>query len=235
MQTVSEAILIQVRPFGDDKYLATVFSKQLGKFSGMVKGGKKKAAELQIGNVVEVERFRRLETQLGTLVVDSLHNPSSAAFNNLVGLQVVHYLCEMLGKGLREGDAHIHLYEATKQLLKSLDQEDIWQRIALYELQFLASTGYGVSLSEDNSVREEGDDSPLKYVSPKSGRAVSEQAGEPYKHKLLLLPELFGGKSKDFLDVFKLSGHFLCQAFPEQRFEARRELINLGRTSEFKS
>ncbi len=53
----------------------------------------------------------------------------------------------------------------------------------------------------------------LIYVSPKSGRAVSRRAGEPYRDKLLPLPGfLIGGKGGDAGDVLaalKLTGSFL--------------------------
>jgi DNA repair protein RecO (recombination protein O) len=55
----------------------------------------------------------------------------------------------------------------------------------------------------------------LIYVSPKSGRAVSASAGEPYRDKLLPLPQ-FLTKQRSALvtdaDVrlgFALTGHFL--------------------------
>jgi DNA repair protein RecO (recombination protein O) len=47
----------------------------------------------------------------------------------------------------------------------------------------------------------------LIYVSPKSGRAVCAEAGEPYKDKLFRLPDFYG--EFDIADGLRLTGYFL--------------------------
>jgi len=60
-------------------------------------------------------------------------------------------------------------------------------------------------------------------VSPKSGRAVSRQAGEPWKDRLLLLPaflrEAVAGdpSPQDVADGFVLTGFFLARHVLEPR------------------
>ena len=59
-----------------------------------------------------------------------------------------------------------------------------------------------------------GSNQALAYVSPKSGRAVSLQAGEPYRERLLRLPAFLteaGGppSAADVADGLKLTGFFL--------------------------
>ena len=53
------------------------------------------------------------------------------------------------------------------------------------EADLLEELGYGLDLS---CCAASGVTDNLVYVSPKSGRAVSSLAGEPYKSKLLPLP-----------------------------------------------
>ena len=75
-----------------------------------------------------------------------------------------------------------------------------------------------------------GDAEDLEYVSPKSGHAVSRQAGEPYKDKLLPLPSFLKPEKGDVTEeeVMKgiaLTGYFLehwvfthhSKGVPEQR------------------
>ena len=63
----------------------------------------------------------------------------------------------------------------------------------------------------------------LVYVSPKSARAVSRQAGEPWKDKLLVLPaflrESYGDdpSPQDIADGFELTGFFLARHVLEPR------------------
>src|SRR5216683_397492 len=54
-----------------------------------------------------------------------------------------------------------------------------------FELRLLAELGFGLDLSV---CAASGVETDLVYVSPKSGRAVSRQAGEAWKDKLLVLP-----------------------------------------------
>jgi DNA repair protein RecO (recombination protein O) len=57
----------------------------------------------------------------------------------------------------------------------------------------------------------------LIYVSPRSGRAVSREAGDPYKDRLLVLPGFLlasQNATPDSAEVaagLKLTGHFLLE------------------------
>ena len=44
----------------------------------------------------------------------------------------------------------------------------------------------------------------LKYISPRTGRAVTKEVGEPYKSKLIEIPEfIFGGSNVNDLELKK--------------------------------
>ena len=62
-------------------------------------------------------------------------------------------------------------------------------RMARFELQLLSELGFGLDLE---SCAATGSTAELVYVSPKSGRAVSRAAGEPWRDKLLRLPAFLG-------------------------------------------
>lgn len=225
MQISGEGIVLKVKPQSRGSFWVCLFTKQFGKLSGMVTGGSKRLGDLQIGNVVEFEHSRRLESQLGSFQFDVLSVPSSKVMDNPVRLQAVQYVCDLLNLSMHEGESHANLYSKTYEFLTHIERINAFEGIAFWELKFLTSIGYGLSLNDDASVREKGDNSPLVYVSPRSGRAVSELAGMPYKDKLLPFPALFGGKSKDFLDVFNLTGHFLSIALEGKVLDSRTQFI----------
>ena len=83
-----------------------------------------------------------------------------------------------------------------------------------FEAEILAQMGFGLDLS---CCAATGVTEKLIYVSPKSGRAVSVAAGEPYKSRLLPLPAfLLRGGAKppspsEIRDGFKLTGFFLMR------------------------
>jgi DNA repair protein RecO (recombination protein O) len=83
--------------------------------------------------------------------------------------------------------------------------------IARFELDFLAELGFGLDLG---SCAATGATADLIYVSPKSGRAVSGDAGEAYRDRLLRLPAFLhtGAEpesASDLADAFSLTGFFL--------------------------
>ena len=65
-----------------------------------------------------------------------------------------------------------------------LDARRAGPRMVRFELQLLSELGFGLDLA---SCAATGATIELVYVSPKSGRAVSRAAGEPWQDKLLPL------------------------------------------------
>lgn len=239
MNQQATGIIIHTRKLGESSFLVTIFSEELGKIKGMARGSKKNPANLQIGNIVRVDWKRRLSNQLGSFKLEVISMPAAKCFNSSHKMQCLNYLSEILVGGLADEEPHQHLYEKTIEFLDHIEQPNIWERLAFYELNLLVSLGYGLSLTQEKAVRGK-ENTPLMYVSPKSGRAVSEHMGEPYKSKLLPLPELFGGKTKEsdeknneFLDVFSLTGHFLTKAVDGKRLKERSQLIELGKQVNF--
>jgi DNA repair protein RecO (recombination protein O) len=97
----------------------------------------------------------------------------------------------------------------------------------------LQELGFGLDLSECAAT---GVDADLAYVSPRSGRAVSRDAGQPYCSMLLKLPAFLlddaapAGEG-DIAAGFALTGHFLERDVLEPHGlampQARERLIGL--------
>ena len=104
----------------------------------------------------------------------------------------------------------------------------------------LAELGFGLDLANCAAT---GATTDLVYVSPKSGGAVSRQAGEPWRDKLLRLPPFLreaddgsnGWSDQDLHDGFELTGRFLLRHVLEPRgqghSDAREGFINAVTTS----
>lgn len=112
---------------------------------------------------------------------------------------------------LPEREAHLSLYKRSEQLLDLLGQDEIWPLAYLkWELALLEGLGFGLDLS---CCAVTGATDGLIYVSPKSGRAVSEQgAGEWANRMLPLSPVLLGqgdAEDADIVQALKTTGYFL--------------------------
>ncbi len=224
----SEAIVLSAKSSGEKGAVLDVFTEKFGRMRGFVRVTSKKKAALQIGNTLNITQRKRLETQLGTFTVELLAQPTARVLDNFTALQTTQYLCDLLKMILPEEHAYQELYYKTKNFLNGLGQPDLWQRLAFYELELLRTLGYKLSLSEESAVPCDAG-TPLIYVSPKTGRAVSIATGKPYKDKLFTLPYIFGGATAeeaiDRQNTFRLTGYFLEKALHNPLPPKRAELL----------
>lgn len=232
MQISGEGVILKVKPQSKGAYLLVLFSKDYGLLKGFATGSKKVKADFEIGNVVEFAHTRRLDHQLGVFYIDVLKNIGSRNLSNVNFMLILQYLCDLHLKFLAEELPLPNLYQ---EFLKFLEKKHsgLWFALGLYEVKFLQSIGYGLSMDEEDAVRGEGDNSPLFYVSPKSGRAVTKRMGEPYKDRMLVLPHVFGGQSKEILDLLNLTGHFLRVAFDGDILPSRSNLLQIAVETNF--
>src|SRR5262249_6213114 len=191
---------------------------------------------LQPGNRISSTWRARLDEHLGLYTIEGL-DVRAASFlpvpHALYGMTHLAALCRLLP----ERDPHAHIYAALDGVLDGLlDPRQARLGVVCFELQLLAELGFGLDLAR---CAVSGSDSDLIYVSPKSGRAVSRQAGAPWKDKLLPLPAFLGEtadqpsagepSSQDIADGYALTGFFLLRHVLQPRgldlAEARASFI----------
>jgi DNA repair protein RecO (recombination protein O) len=189
---------------------------------------------LQIGNHVEAAWKGRLADHLGALTVELRRGFAGEAMNDAAALAALMSFAALV-RLLPERDPHASLYEVTLFVLGYLDDRHVWPALMVrWELSLLDELGFGLDLS---SCAATGATSDLVYVSPRSGRAVSRDAGEPYKDKLLALPAFLRGPTqaavtaRDVAAGFALTGYFLDSRVLAPRElsmpEARRRMVEL--------
>lgn len=238
MEFRDQGIIISLRKYGEFDAVIDVLTAEHGRHAGLVKGGmgRRQRGTLQPGNEVTLTWRGRLESQLGSYSVE-LHNARSASFLDYPSkLGVLNSVCAILSVSLAEREQHRALYEGLQVLLDMLEQVDIqpqnWGALLVcWEIGLLSELGFGLDLS---CCAATGVTDDLIYVSPKSGRAVSREAGRPYHDKLLALPPfLLGGGEvsvDDVRDGLHLSEFFLERyvLYPHNKKipQARRMLMD---------
>ncbi len=208
MEWTGEALLIGVRRHGESSVIAEAMVAGRGRYAGLVRGGRstKLAATLQPGNTIQLTWRARLEDHLGNLTVELLRARAAELIADRDRLFLSQLICEHLHL-LPERDPHDRLLGMALSLLDSaLDGAEL----ARFELALLDELGFGLDLA---SCAATGVTADLAHVSPKSGRAVSRAAAEPYKDRLLPLPSFLharGNASPDDISAaLRLTGHFL--------------------------
>jgi hypothetical protein len=127
-------------------------------------------------------------------------------------LSALQSACSLCDQAVPEKEGSVGLYQGMLALLNILEEEIWGAAYIMWEIALLRELGFSLDLS---TCAGGGDKNMLAYVSPKTGRAVSYQAGEPYKDKLLPLPSFLkpNGGSFDPDDV--QTGLQLTQFFLE--------------------
>lgn len=226
MNWSDEGIILSVRPHGETAAVVELLTRVHGRHTGLVHGGRshKQRPVLQTGNHVDASWKGRLAEHLGHMTLELRTGYAAQAMDDATALTGLTSLAA-LSRLLPERDPHPNLYEITLFVLGFLDDPTVWPALMVrWELALLAELGFGLDLAECAAT---GANDALIYVSPKSGRAVSASAGEPYRDRLLPLPAflLKGRRSgavvtdADVINGLKLSRYFL-----EHRVLAPREM-----------
>ena len=236
MNWSDEGVILSVRAHGETAAVVEILTRAHGRHMGLVHGGRsrKQRPVLQIGNHVDATWKARLADHLGHMNLELIHGYAAGAMDDPAALAGLTCLCT-LGRLLPERDPHPNLYEVTLFVLAYLDDARVWPALlARWELALLDELGVGLDLTQCAAT---GINDDLIYVSPKTGRAVSASAGEPYRDRLLALPPfLLPGRRAavapgDIESAFALSGHFLetrvFQPRDEQMPDARTRLLTL--------
>lgn len=210
MEWRDEGMIVGVRPHGETAAILEVLTREHGRHAGVVHGGasRKKAPVLQPGNQVEVEWRARLEEHLGSYRVELLHSRTTI-LSDRRALAALNAVCGLICFAMPERMDLRPVYDDTIALVEGLQASAPgWQQhYALWELHLLEALGYGLDL---RACAATGVTDNLIWVSPNSGRAVSQAAGEPYADKLLPLPAfLRGGDGGTVLDALTTTGYFL--------------------------
>lgn len=233
MEWVDQAIVLGARPFGEGKLVAEVFSREHGRFGGVVHAGRKSQPILQAGNIVHAGWKARLADQLGFFSPLELSEPhATRLLDDAVALAGLSSAVALVRGAAPERHAYPQLYDALVVLIEAMPHKEIWPALyARFELGLLAALGYGLDLSRCAVTGETGN---LAWVSPRTGRAATYDAGAPHADVLLRLPPFLVDpeaecEEGDVADAFALAGFFLERRLFDHKGEglpeARRRLI----------
>ena len=218
MEWRDEGLIIGVRRHGEASTIVEAMTRAHGRHLGLVRGGRsaRLRATLQPGNTIGLVWRARLDEHLGSYAVEPLSLRAGRLMGSGLALAGINYLAALV-RVLPERDPHEGVYEAATLIADALDDRALAPTlIARFEAQILAECGFRLDLG---SCAATGATDRLVYVSPKSGRAVSAEAGAPWRDRLLPLPpflredaSLEGQPSADEIaDAFRLTGFFLAR------------------------
>ena len=216
MEWRDEGLVIGVRRHGEHSAIVEAMTRAHGRHLGLVRGGRSARLNgaLQPGNTLGLVWRARLDEHLGHFAVEPLSLRAGRLIGSAMALAGVNYL-GALARLLPERDPHQAVYEALTVIVERLDDEALAPPlVARFEAQILAECGFRLDLGRCAAT---GASEGLAYVSPRSGRAVSLEAGAPWRDRLLPLPAFLREGAKletrpsadEIADGFRMTGFFL--------------------------
>lgn len=236
MDWSDDGIVLSARKYGENAVIVTLLTQANGRHAGLVRGGTGRRARgiYQPGNRVRATWRARLADHLGSYTCELTDSWAADILDDSLRLMALSAACALAEATLAEREPHPVLYEGLTYLLSSLASRPDrleekghgnggggvaapWPaRYVRWELELLRELGFGLDLA---SCAVTGTTDELVFVSPRSGRAVSREAGAPYRDRLLPFPAFLaatGAADEDGLvsrddinDGLALIGHFL--------------------------
>ncbi|MEL6365144.1 MAG: DNA repair protein RecO [Pseudomonadota bacterium] len=217
MEWSDEGVVLSARAHGENHAVVELFTERHGRAAGLVYGGqgRNKAPMLQTGNGVAATWSAKSEGQLGRFALEPMAPRAALALANAEALRHLTAACGVVAATLAEREPHPALYDAFLVLLDAVDDGTVFAPLlAKFELMLLQDLGFGLALDRCVATGAKGPNLVLTHVSPKSGGAVSAEAAEPYKDKLLPLPAFLWRPGEEptadeVRDALRLSRHFI--------------------------
>lgn len=214
MQWTDEGIIIGTRRHGETSLIVELMTAEHGRHLGLVRGGRSRKQQplLQPGNSVTATWRARLDEHLGNFTLEATTQRAALLMESQAGLYGVQILGALI-RLLPERDPHGQVYAALEAILGWLGKPVAGGALIVrFEVLMLEELGFGLDLYQCAAT---GVTEDLAYVSPKSGRAVSRSAGEPWRERMLPLPGFLRETPAetpavdDVVDAFRLTGYFL--------------------------
>lgn len=239
MEWIDDGIIVAIHRHGESSIRVSLLTRQHGRHAGLIRGGSKGTARgiLQVGNIVRARWRARLAEHLGTLTCELTEAVAARHIDHSKRLACLVAACAVTETALPEREPHLRVFDGLTALLAVLDAGAGWgSAYVKWEVGVLGDLGFGLDFSQ---CAVTGGKHQLHFVSPRTGRSVSEAAAGGYRNRLLRLPSfLLGqgatGSKEEVAQALALTGYFLDRHVyrPCNRSlpEARVRLANIFQT-----
>ena len=186
MNISDQGIIISSKAFQETSAIVNVFTRENGLQSGIANNIKspKNAHIYLAGNFVDFSWNARLATHMGSVKCELIKAYGAKVMHNKLRLYAMNSILSLIQGTLKPHEKYTALFDVLHQYASQ--EKFVFLDYIKTELFLLQEIGYSLDLSACAST---GDTENLTFVSPKSGKAVSYEAGKPYESMMLKLPE----------------------------------------------
>jgi len=228
MNISDQGIIISSKAFQETSAIVTVFTRENGIQSGIANNIKspKNAHIYLAGNFVDFAWNARLATHMGSVKCELIKAYGAKVMHNKLRLYAMNSILSLIQATLKPLEKYTDLFDVLHQYAAK-DDFSFLDYIKT-ELFLLQEIGYSLDLSACAST---GTAENLTYVSPKSGKAVSNEAGKPYEGMMLKLPAFLRLNIDEschiqISDAMNLTGYFFKRhVFMSNKDPVAREMF----------
>ena len=213
MEWRDHGIVLGERRHGESGAIVTLLTAEHGRHAGRVRStqGARTRGIFVPGNLVLASWRARLDEHLGTYTAELVTPFAARLLEDPGRLACLASACALTDLALPEREPHPRAFAALGALMEDAQAPGWAAAYVRWELGFLAELGFGLDL---RWCAVTGTTADLRYVSPRTGRAVSEAAAAPWRDRLLGLPAFLidptaAASADDLRAGLALTGHFL--------------------------
>lgn len=190
MKWQADGTIVEVLSYGENAYLVEIFTQTHGKYRGISRKTKKSPSMLQVGRFLKASWSARLESQLGTWILED-HTLQPIRFSilleNPLGLTALLSIASLCKDLIPERQLYPKLYEAFQSVLETLNAppKRLIYIFFRFKLLLLQELGYGLDFSK---CAVTGQQTRLTHLSPNTGKGVCADIAKLYPGKLVELP-----------------------------------------------
>lgn len=209
MEWQDHGIVLSAKPYGETGTITVLMTRDHGRHAGLVRGQRIRA-QLQPGTLVSAHWRARLAEHLGTFTVEPAASVAALVIDDPLRLAALASACALVEQAAPERSAYPNIHDGLLSLIELLPGDHWDAAYVQWEIGLLRALGFGLDLERCAAT---GSNDHLAYVSPRTGRAVSRSAAEPYADRLLALPGFLIGQGEAdpaaVADGLALTGHFI--------------------------
>ena len=149
----TDAFVLRVTEFSETSCVATLFTREFGKITGLAKGARRRKSAfesaLDVLSIVRLVFLRKNTGGLELLTEARLERRFRSGATDLGRFYAALYLAELLSAFTEEHDSHVELYDLALQSLTALDQPGTATGLELLKFEFgmLSQVGHAPMLS----------------------------------------------------------------------------------------
>jgi DNA repair protein RecO (recombination protein O) len=206
-------VLLEKKKLGEKSLIVKIFSKNNGLLSGAVNNASSKqvARSINPGNLISFNWQARLVEHLGVFRFELVKPISFKIFSSPLKMHLIQSMLAILTFALPEGVIESNIYDKTVTFIDMLaDRDDSLMDYLEFEIDILSELGFKIDITScavTNSLDN------LYYISPRTGRSVIKEVGDPYREKLFVIPDFFNKRRSinysEMLHGMSITGYFL--------------------------